>query len=215
MSLGIEKRLCDYQPCSQMQIREFQKTRWLQGYPLTSYFRSTKTLFTVSLIVVPSFNMCSSPDHSSNQVKSPTQTSIMSSASLCSTCVACLSHHQGLQTLENSPNSLMFFHHSQPQTLKDSATAKCPICRPLWLQLEPLQSEIPYEVRDQQPLTFLLLQPPESLGVERSYELAAYLNDDATTLDGIEHGSVLIFLLQDRKGRLNMCVIAQFILPQG
>jgi hypothetical protein len=77
--------------------------------------------------------------------------------------------------------------------------------------LEPLQSKIPYKASDKQPLTFLLLQPPESFGVERSYELAAYLNDEAMTVDGIEHGSVLIFLLQDRRGRFNMCVIAQFV----
>ena len=135
----------------------------------------------------------------------------MSPPSLCPTCIACLTHHQGLQTLENSPSSLMFFHHFQPQALQHSATAKCPICRPLWLQLEPLQSKVPYTASDKQPLTSLLLQPPESFGVERSYELAAYLNDKATTVDGIEHGSVLIFLLQDRRGRLNMCVIAQLV----
>jgi hypothetical protein len=98
----------------------------------------------------------------------------------------------------------MFFHHFQPQALKDSAFAKCPICTPLWSQLEPLQSKIPYEASEKQPLTFLLLQPPENFGVERSYELAAYLDDKATTVDGIEHGSVLIFLLQDRRGKLNI-----------
>ena len=134
----------------------------------------------------------------------------MSPTSLCPTCIACLIQHQRLQTLEDSTGSLMFFHF-QPQALQDSASAKCPICTPLWSQLEPLQAKIPYKASDKQPLTFLLLQPPENLGVERSYELAAYLDSKATTVDGIEHGSVLIFLLQDRQGRLNMRVIAQFV----
>lgn len=57
----------------------------------------------------------------------------------------------------------------------------------------------------------LLLRPPVHFGVERSYELMAILNEKAATVDGIEYGSVLTFLLQDRKGRLNMCVIAQFV----
>lgn len=139
----------------------------------------------------------------------------MSPITLCPTCIACLSYHQGLQTLENHPSSLMFFHHFQPQTLQDSATAKCPICRPLWSQLEPLQSKIPYKVSDKQPLTFLLLQPSENFGGEGSYELAAYLNDEATTVDGIEHGSILMFLLQDRRGRLSMCLITQLVYHQA
>lgn len=139
----------------------------------------------------------------------------MSSPSLCPTCIACLVHHQGLQIIDDSPGLLMFFHHFQPQALQDSAAEKCPICRPLWLQLEPLQSKIPYKASDEEPLTYLLIQTPDSLGlelgVERSYSLAGYLNSDARTADGIEYGSVLIFFLQGTRGRLNMCVIAQFI----
>lgn len=135
----------------------------------------------------------------------------MSPTSLCPTCIACLTHHQGLQPPADPHDSMFFYHHFQPQALQDSASAKCPICTPLWSQLEPLQSKIPYKASDKEPLTMLLLRPPVHFGVERSYELMAILNEKAATVDGIEYGSVLTFLLQDRKGRLNMCIIAQFV----
>ena len=129
---------------------------------------------------------------------------IMSTSQLCQICLGCLCDHVGLQTLEGQ-SGMMFFHHFTPGTLEASANAKCPICVLLWKQLQPLQSQITYESSKDKPLTFLLLQPSESLGIEGSYELAAYINDDATTADGIERASVLIFLLQAPEGASQSC----------
>ena len=134
----------------------------------------------------------------------------MSPTSLCATCIACLTHHQGLQPHEDSRGTLLFYHHFQLQALQDSASVKCPIWTPLWSQVKLLQSKIPYKASEKQPLTYLLLNP-FNIGMERSFELMADLNPKATTIDGIEHRSTLIFWSQDRKGRLNMCVIAQFV----
>jgi len=59
----------------------------------------------------------------------------------------------------------------------------------------------PTKPSDARPLTFLLLQLAKSVGVEGSYELAAYINDEATTAEGIEQTLIVLFLLQERKDK--------------
>jgi len=79
------------------------------------------------------------------------------------------------------------------------------------VQLAPIQAKVAEKLRDDEPLTYLLLQPSVSLSLKISgaFELAALPNSDFTTFEGIEHASVVMFLLQSPEGKCRGRVVLQ------